>query len=73
MQMITGAILILATEQAFAHGYSAHFPNQVFGSEVLVPTSLVLTMIGVGFLIWGAITERKAAWHPYSVVTDCRC
>lgn len=60
MRMITGAILILGAEQAFAHAYSAPFPNQVLVCEVLLPTSLVLGAVGVGFLIWGIIVERKA-------------
>ncbi len=59
MRMITGGILILAAEQAFAHAYSAPFPNQVFVCEFLLPTSLVLAVTGVGFLVWGVIVERK--------------
>ena len=59
MRMITGAILILSAEQAFAHGHLVQFPNQIFVNEVLMPTSLVLAVFGVGFLIWGAIVERK--------------
>jgi len=58
--MITGAILVLAAVQAFAHAYSAPFPNQIFVCEVLVPTSTVLAAFGAGFLIWGAISEKKA-------------
>ena len=59
MRMVTGAILIAAAEQAFAHAHSISFPHSVFASEVLLPSSLVLLVAGLGFLIWGAITERK--------------
>jgi hypothetical protein len=57
--MVTGAILILAAEQAFSHAHLVVFPDRVFAREVLIPTSLVLTAFGVGFLIWGILTERK--------------
>jgi len=57
--MITGAILIGAAEQAFAHAHSIGFPHAVFASQVLLPSSLVLAVIGVGFLVWGILTERK--------------
>ena len=60
MRMITGAILILGAVQAFAHAYSAPFPNQVFVCEVLVPVSLVLAIMGLGFVVWGLVTERKS-------------
>jgi hypothetical protein len=59
MRMLSGAILILVAEQAFAHAHMAEFPNQVFVNEVLYPTSMVLAAFGIGFLIWGVITERK--------------
>lgn len=59
MRMISGAILILASEQAFAHAHSTPFPNQVLVSEVLVPSSLVLAVLGVVCFIWGAVADRK--------------
>lgn len=59
MRMITGSILILSAEQAFAHAHSTPFPNQVFANEILFPSSLVLAAIGLGCLIWGVIVERK--------------
>jgi hypothetical protein len=47
MRMITGAILLLAAEQAFAH-------------QVLVPGSATLGLLGLAFLIWGlAMDGRK--------------
>ncbi len=59
MRMVTGAVLIAAAEQAFSHAYSIGFPHSVYAIEVLVPTSLLLLLAGLGFLIWGVVTERK--------------
>lgn len=59
MRTITGAILIAAAEQAFAHAHLVGFPHGIFASQVLLPTSLVLLVAGVGFVLWGVITERK--------------
>jgi hypothetical protein len=59
MRMLTGAILIAAAEQAFAHAHLIGFPHSAFAREVLLPASLVFVLFGLGFLIWGVITERK--------------
>lgn len=60
MRMITGAILLLASEQAFAHAYSIGFPHQAYASQVLVPSSAILGLLGLGFLVWGlAMDHRK--------------
>jgi len=59
MRMLTGAILIASAEQAFSHAHMIGFPHSVFASETLLPTSLVLLVSGLGFLIWGAVTERR--------------
>ena len=59
MRMVTGAILIAAAEQAFSHAHLIGFPHSVYAMDVLVPTSLVLLLVGLAFLIWGAVTERK--------------
>ncbi len=60
MKMLTGAILILASEQAFAHAHLVGFPHNLFVNDVLVPTSLVLAVLGVGFLLWGILTEWRS-------------
>jgi hypothetical protein len=57
--MVTGAILIGAAEQAFSHAHLIGFPHSVFASQVLLPGSLVLLVAGLGWLIWGLVTERK--------------
>ncbi len=59
MRMVTGAIFILAAEQAFSHAHQIQFPHQIFALQVLVPISLVLALIGIAFLIWGVFSERK--------------
>ena len=61
MKMLTGALLILAAEQAFSHAHLIGFPHELFVRDVLLPGSLVLAIFGVGFLIWGTVTERKSA------------
>lgn len=58
MRMVTGAILILAAEQAFAHAHLIGFPHQVYVNEVLIPASLVLCVLGSGFLVWGTFKDR---------------
>lgn len=59
MKTISGAILILASEQAFAHSQMVPFPNHVFANEVLYPSSIGLAIAGVVLLIWGMIFERQ--------------
>ncbi len=59
MRMVTGAILIAAAEQAFAHAHSIGFPHAVFASQVLMPGSVVLLGVGLVFLLWGILAERK--------------
>ena len=59
MRMLTGAILLLAAEQAFAHAYLVGFPYQAFVSEVLLPAGSVFGFLGLAFLIWGLITDSR--------------
>jgi hypothetical protein len=58
MKMVTGAILILTAEQAFAHAHLIGFPHQVFARETLIPVSTVAGLLGVGLVLWGIISER---------------
>ena len=60
MRMVTGAILLLASEQAFAHAHSIGFPHQAYVSQVLLPGSMTLGLLGLAFLVWGlAMDHRK--------------
>ncbi len=61
MRMLTGAILLLTAEQAFAHAHLVGFPHVGFVREVLLPASMVLGLFGFAFLVWGILTERKPA------------
>lgn len=60
MRMITGALLLLVSEQAFAHSQSIPFPNQIFANQVLYPTSMVMAGIGVIFIIWGLLCDTRS-------------
>ena len=59
MRTITGAILILAAEQAFSHAYLIGFPHQAYAQTILVPCSIALLLTGIAVLIWGLFTDRK--------------
>lgn len=59
MRLVTGAILVLAAESAFAHAHLIGFPHQPAVRDILLPASAVLVLLGAGFVIWGAVTERK--------------
>ncbi len=60
MRIVAGAILLLSSEQAFAHAYLIGFPHQSYASQVLIPASLLLGLLGMAVLIWGlAVDGRK--------------
>lgn len=59
MRTVTGAILILAAQQAFAQAHLVTFPHEVYVREIMIPASAVLLIFGVGFLIWGVISDRR--------------
>ncbi len=59
MRTVTGAILILAGEQAFSNAHLIGFPHQVYAQTILVPFAVVATLTGTGFLVLGWFTERK--------------
>ena len=57
MKMLTGAILLLIAELAFAHAHLIQFPHHLYVREFLIPASLVSLTLGGLFLIWGCVTE----------------
>ena len=59
MRTVTGAILILAGEQAFSHAYLSGFPHQIYAQTILIPFGAVSTLTGIGCLIFGWLSERK--------------
>ena len=59
MRTVTGALLILAGEQAFSHAYLIGFPHQIYAQTILIPFAAIATLTGIGFLILGWLNERK--------------
>ena len=59
MRTLTGAILMLAGEQAFSHAYLIGFPHQIYAQTILIPFAAVSTLTGIGFLIFGWLRDRK--------------
>ncbi len=60
MKLVSGAILFLAAEQAYAHAHLVQFPNHDVASSVLVPGSLVLLVLAVLMFVWGLLTEARS-------------
>ena len=59
MRTVTGALLILAGEQAFSHAYLIGFPHQIYAQTILIPFAAISTLTGIGFLISGWLSDRK--------------
>lgn len=59
MRTVTGALLILTGEQAFSHAYLIGFPHQIYVQTILIPFAAISTLTGIGFLIWGWLSDRK--------------
>lgn len=64
MKLVTGAILLLAAEQAYAHAKLVQFPNHQSAAAVLIPASLVLSVLGLLMFLWGVITEVRSSPRP---------
>lgn len=64
MKLVTGGLLLLAAEQAYAHAQLVQFPNHESASAVLVPGSLILLVLGVVLLVWGLLTEARTSGKP---------
>lgn len=59
MKLLTGAILLVGAEQAFAHSLLIQFPNQESASRILVPASLVMLTMGTLLMLWGLLSEVR--------------
>ena len=57
MKMVSGALLLVAAEQAFAHSQLVQFPTQDEATRVLIPASVVFLAVGAILLVWGIVTE----------------
>ena len=59
MRGLTGAILILAAEQAFSHALLIGFPHQAYAQTILFPFAAVSIAAGLGFLLLGFFRDQK--------------
>lgn len=59
MKLLSGTILLLAAEQAFAHAQLVQFPNHDDATAVLIPASVVFVILGSILLIWGLLSEVR--------------
>lgn len=59
MKLLSGTILLLTAEQAFAHAQLAQFPNHEDAKAVLIPASVVFLALGSILLIWGLLSEVR--------------
>ena len=60
MKTVTGALLLLLSEQAYAHANLIGFPNHIKASELLIPVSLISLVLGLIFIVWGLWADRAA-------------
>ena len=59
MRALTGAILILAGEQAFAHAFLIGFPHQVYAQTILLPFAAAAVLAGLVLLVFGFFRDQK--------------
>ena len=57
MKILAGCVLIHAAEQAYAHMNLIQFPNYDTAAQVLLPTSIVILVVGVLLVVWGCVDE----------------
>jgi hypothetical protein len=60
MKLLSGALLLLAAEQAYAHANLVQFPNQDSAAQVLIPASVVFVVLGFILTAWGLLIEMRA-------------
>ena len=66
MKLLSGAILLHASEQAFAHAQLAQFPYHEDAVIVLIPAAVVFAALGTLLLAWGLLTEARRKAGPVS-------
>ncbi|MBS0264639.1 MAG: hypothetical protein JSS02_22080 [Planctomycetes bacterium] len=59
MKLLSGALFLLAAEQAFAHSQLVPFPNHDDAAHVLIPASVVFLTLGTLLVVWGLLTEAR--------------
>lgn len=60
MKLLSGTLMLLAAEQAFAHAQLVQFPNHQDASAVLIPASVVFLILGSILWIWGLLSEVRS-------------
>ncbi len=66
MKFLSGAVLLVGAEQAFAHAQLIQFPNQDAASSVLIPVSLIMLVLGTLCMVWGLLTECQTVLRDKS-------
>lgn len=64
MKLLSGTLLLLAAEQAYAHANLVQFPNQDSAARVLLPAAVVFLALGVLLTGWGLLAEARTSSHP---------
>lgn len=64
MKLLSGTLLLLAAEQAYAHANLVQFPNQDSAARVLLPAAVVFLALGVLLTAWGLLAEVRTGSHP---------
>ena len=59
MKLLSGAVLLVGAEQAFAHAQLVQFPNQDAASSILIPVSFIMLSLGILLMIWGLLTDGR--------------
>jgi hypothetical protein len=60
MKLVSGSILLLAAEQAFAHAHLTGFPNHDAAARVLIPAAMASLIVGGLLFLWGLLTETRS-------------
>ncbi|MBD3673996.1 MAG: hypothetical protein HUJ26_10775 [Planctomycetaceae bacterium] len=68
MKLITGALLLLIAELAYAHTHLMQFPHHEAARVVLIPASVISASLGSLFLLWGILAELISSSRKNSEV-----
>jgi hypothetical protein len=60
MKLLSGSVLLVGAEQAFAHAQLVQFPNQSTATSVLIPASVVMLTMGTLLVIWGLFSDARS-------------
>ena len=60
MKLLSGCVLLVGAEQAFAHVQLVQFPNQDTATTVLIPASIVMLTMGTLLVDWGLVSDARS-------------